>query len=125
MTLTSARPVAFIQTSDPAKAIAFYRDVLGLAFLRDDGFASVFEMGGATLRITTIKEYAPHPFPALGWHVPDMTAAVAALTAKGAKAEIYPGMGQDEAGIWTAPDGQAKVWWFKDPDGNLLSLTQS
>ena len=32
-------------------------------------------------------------------------------------------MEQDELGVWSAPGG-ARVAWFKDPDGNVLSLTQ-
>lgn len=125
MTLGASKPVAFIQTKDAGKAVAFYRDVLGLAFIGDDGFANLFDMGGATLRITTIPDYAPHAYPALGWHVADMNAAVAALKAKGVALELYPGIGQGEDGIWIAPGGKAKVAWFKDPDGNLLSVTES
>ena len=42
----------------------------------------------------------------------------------GVRFEQYAGMDQDERGVWTAPGG-AKVAWFKDPDGNTLSLTQA
>jgi len=38
--------------------------------------------------------------------------------------KIYEGFGQDENGIWSPPGGGAKVAWFSDPDGNVLSLTQ-
>jgi len=35
----------------------------------------------------------------------------------------YEGLGQDSDGVWATPDG-ALVAWFRDPDGNTLSLTQ-
>lgn len=125
MTLKTAKPVTFIQTKQPEAAVAFYRDALGLAYAGFDGFGHVFEMAGATLRITEIPDWTAGAHPALGWHVSDIAAAVADLKAKGVMLKIYPGMGQGEDGIWTAPGGAAKVCWFDDPDGNLLSLTQS
>lgn len=123
--LAAAKPVTFIMTRDADRARRFYRDVLGLAHIRHDGFADVFDTGGATLRITEIPEWTAWVHPALGWHVPDIAAAVADLKGKGVELITYPGIGQDAAGVWTAPDGKAKVCWFKDPDGNLLSLTQN
>ncbi len=122
MTLGAA--VTFIQTRDPERALAFYRDALGLTHAGFDGFAHVFDLGGATLRVTEIPDWTAGPHPALGWTVADMAAAMAALTAKGVAFIVYPGMGMEADGFWTAPDGKAKVAWFNDPDGNLLSLTQ-
>lgn len=71
-----------------------------------------------------MPDKAGDPHPVLGWDVADIHATVAALTARGVKFTIYDGMGQDAAGVWTAPDGKAKVAWFSDPDGNLLSLSE-
>jgi catechol 2,3-dioxygenase-like lactoylglutathione lyase family enzyme len=116
--------VAFIQTADRARAEAFYRDVLGLAFSGFDGFGSVFQVAGGVLRVTEIPGFAPHPYPAFGWRVADVASAVASLACAGVTTERYEGLAQDEAGVWTAPDGTARIAWFKDPDGNLLSLTQ-
>ena len=76
------------------------------------------------LRLTEVPDHKPSPHPVLGWEVPDIEAAVDALTAKGVAFAIYEGMGQDARGIWTSPDGAAKVAFFSDPDGNGLSLTQ-
>ena len=45
------------------------------------------------------------------------------LAARGVVFERYPSMEQNEAGVWVAPGG-TRVVWFKDPDGNLLSLSQ-
>ena len=115
--------IAFLLTKNPDGALAFYRDTLGLAFRRDDGFALVFDMNGVMLRITEVVEFTPPQGTALGWESSDIRADIARLKEKGVAFEIYPNMGQDELGIATFPSGD-KVAWFKDPDGNLLSLSQ-
>lgn len=125
MSLAHAVPVTFINTADRKTSEAFYRDVLGLTFVVDDGFAAVFDLAGAVLRITELEGYAAGPHPALGWSVADITATMQALVARGVTPTIYEGFGQDALGIWTAPDGMAKVAWFNDPDGNVLSLTEA
>ena len=121
----SATAITFVLTRDRAASDAFYRDTLGLRFLTDDGFAAVFDLNGASLRITHVPDHAAAPHPVLGWQVADIAATVADLTGKGVAMILYPGMGQDETGVWTAPGGSARVAFFADPDGNVLSLTQS
>ncbi|MDQ2899738.1 MAG: VOC family protein, partial [Acidobacteriota bacterium] len=59
----------------------------------------------------------------LGWQVPEIVAAVQELATAGVQFERYPGMNQDDLGIWSAPGG-AKAAWFKDPDANVLSVSQ-
>jgi catechol 2,3-dioxygenase-like lactoylglutathione lyase family enzyme len=114
--------VAFIASTDPNKTRHFYTDVLGLLLIAEDDFALVYEAGGTPLRIQKVKTFTPHPFTALGWEVPDMEASVRALRHKQVTFETFGLPGQDENGIWTAPGG-TKVVWFKDPDGNLLSIS--
>lgn len=122
----STTPISFIQTRDRAVAEGFYADILGLARLPGDDFAAVFALGnGAILRITHIPDWQAGQHPALGWMVEDIVAAVTRLNEAGVVMTIYPGMGQDELGIWTAPGGGARVAFFADPDGNVLSLTQA
>lgn len=116
--------ITFIQTRDRPTAVAFYRDVLGLTFVVDDPFGSVFDQNGTGLRITQIEGFTPSPHPALGWQVSDIQDCIRMLTARGVTMKIYEGFGQDELGIWHAPGGTAQIAWFEDPDGNLLSLTQ-
>ena len=116
--------ITFIQTRDRPKAVAFYRDKLGLNFVVDDPFGSVFDQNGTGLRITQIEGFTPSPHPALGWQVSDIQDCIRTLTARGVTMKIYEGFGQDELGIWHAPGGTAQIAWFEDPDGNLLSLTQ-
>ena len=121
--LGSTQPVAFLAITDVERAQVFYGDVLGLRLISDDPFALVFDLAGVPLRLQKVREFSPHPFTALGWHVDDATTTIAALRARGVEFERFGFMEQDADGVWTAPGG-ARVAWFKDPDGNLLSLTQ-
>jgi catechol 2,3-dioxygenase-like lactoylglutathione lyase family enzyme len=121
--LGSSAIIAFVATTDPARARTFYRDVLGLKLVADEPFALVFAAGGTTLRVSKVQELSPAPFTVLGWNVRDITAAIGELTGRGVTFEHFEGIRQDESGICTFPGG-AKVAWFKDPDRNLLSLTQ-
>jgi catechol 2,3-dioxygenase-like lactoylglutathione lyase family enzyme len=122
--LSFSRLVAFIPTKDAQTARPFYENVLGLRMVGDDTFALVFECNGATLRVVRAAEFTPAPFTVLGWHVPDVHDAVAELSKNGLVFERFQfeGMHQDEAGVWTTPAGNG-VAWFKDPDGNLLSVS--
>jgi catechol 2,3-dioxygenase-like lactoylglutathione lyase family enzyme len=124
MPLADARPVAMVATADRKTAETFYADTLGLTRKGDDGFAALFDLAGVTLRLTEVPGYTAPLTPVLGWEVADIEAAVAALAGKGVAMNVYEGLGQDERGIWTAPDGSCKVAFFNDPDGNGLSLTQ-
>jgi len=122
--LTAAKPITFILVRDRERARGFYEGVLGLTRLREDHFAIVYDLAGTPLRVTTVEGYQPHPHTVIGWQVTDIVAVARELSAKGVKFAVYPGMGQDELGIWSTPDGGGKVAWFHDPDGNNLSLTQ-
>ena len=123
--LTNSKPVILIPTIKKQEAQEFYANVLGLKFKLDDGFALVFETGGIMFHLTPVQEFTPHPFSVLGWEVDDIGRSVNGLSERGVAFERYdfPWMEQDEQGIWAAPDG-TKVAWFKDPDGNLLSVAQ-
>jgi catechol 2,3-dioxygenase-like lactoylglutathione lyase family enzyme len=123
--LTGMKPVTFIVTTDRERAKAFYGGVLGLTQVAEDPFATVYDMGGISLRLSTVEQHSPSAHTVLGWDTPDIRAAALALKEKGVACTIYPGFGQDDLGIWSAPGGDAKVAWFTDPDGNVLSLTQS
>ena len=121
--LGSEEILAFAPTTDAARATVFYRDVLGLTLIEDTPFALVFDANGRQLRIPKVEAFTPQPFTIVGWSVRDIKATMSGLAAKGVTFERYPGMDQDAAGAWSSPGG-AKVAWFKDLDGNLLSLTQ-
>ena len=121
--LNDARLTAFVATAKPDSARTFYEQTLGLRLVADDPFAIVFDANGTALRVTKLREHTPLPFTVLGWQVADIHAALQDLASRGVKAERFPGLPQDDAGVWSTPDG-GKVAWFKDPDGNLLSVSQ-
>jgi catechol 2,3-dioxygenase-like lactoylglutathione lyase family enzyme len=121
--LGAAKLLAFAATRDFARAKAFYGGILGLKLVSEDGFALVFDANGTELRVTLVQELVTAPYTILGWEVADVAAGVRALSAAGVQFERYSFLQQDELGIWAAPDGGA-VAWFKDPDGNLLSLSR-
>jgi catechol 2,3-dioxygenase-like lactoylglutathione lyase family enzyme len=123
--LESAKPAIIICTRDRARATAFYRDTLGLTLACEDDFAAVFNIGGVTLRVSVVADFTPHEHTILGFHVPDVAATVASLRQNGVIFNRYPRFTQDEQGIWTAPGGTIKVAWMKDPDGNVLSVTNA
>ncbi len=118
----SARLVAFVPSTDLERSRRFYEGVLGLEVTADDGFAVVAESNGVRIRITHVgDELRAQPFTILGWRVADIHAAVADLVARGVELLRVDGLDQDDASVWTAPGG-THVAWFKDPDGNTLSL---
>jgi len=121
--LESALPVIVICTRDRARATAFYRDVLGLPFVHEDAFASVFRVGGIALRISTVPDFTPHEHTILGLHVPDVRASVLALRENSVTFNRYAHVKQDDLGICTLNEGAIQVAWLSDPDGNVLSIT--
>jgi len=125
MGLGKNSPVAFIPTTKPKEARAFYEMTLGLRFESADDFAIVFRAGteGIMLRVTIVPELTPQEFTIFGWQVDDIAKTVTELAAKGVEFTRYGFMKQDKLGIWDAPGG-TRVAWFKDPDGNTLSLSQ-
>lgn len=122
--LTNAPPIAYVLTRDRARAKIFYADTLGLPITGENFFATIFDLNGTDLYLTTVADHGAHQHPVLGWAVPDIAATLEALKDKGVAGIIYPGFDQDALGIWTAPDGKKKLAWFSDPDGNVLGLTQ-
>jgi predicted enzyme related to lactoylglutathione lyase len=114
---------AFVPTVKPAEAKKFYKDILGLTLLFEDNYALEFNANETLLRVTIVPELTPHPFTVLGWNVEDISSVIKSLNMKGVICEKYDFLQQDSLGIWTSPNG-SKVAWFKDPDGNVLSLTE-
>ena len=114
---------AFIPTVKPGEAKTFYKDILGLELLSEDIYALEFNANGTLLRVTIVPELKPQSFTVLGWNVEDISSAIKSLNIKGIICEKYAFLVQDSLGIWISPNG-SKVAWFKDPDGNVLSLTE-
>jgi catechol 2,3-dioxygenase-like lactoylglutathione lyase family enzyme len=121
--LQGARLVGFAVTTDAARCRAFYEGKLGLRVQSDDALALVFDAHGSMVRIQKARGHEPRPYTVLGWNVGDIEATVAALVAAGVVCEQYGFPGQDARGIASFPGGD-RVAWFKDPDGNVLSVAQ-
>ena len=118
------RMVGFVTTTAPDRAKTFYSETLGFRFLGDDGFALSFDASGTRLRVAKAQAFTPSQATVLGWEVDDIVGAVKELGARGVHFEQFnlPFLKQDPLGIWSAPNGD-QVAWFKDPDGNTLSVS--
>jgi catechol 2,3-dioxygenase-like lactoylglutathione lyase family enzyme len=112
----------FVRITDPERARHFYEQVLGLTFEYENPYVSVFRSGDTTIIAQRMKEVAPIASTVLGWEVKDIEKVVAFLRDRGVVFEKYPYMDQDTLGIWKSPAG--KVAWFKDPDGNVLAVSE-
>lgn len=121
--LSTSPLVAFAAITNPERAKFFYGQVLGLTLAHDDAFGLMFDANGTMVRLARVDTLTPAPYTVLGWRVSDIDAAIVALSARGVVFERYEGMEQDCRGVWTVPGGGQGAW-FKDPDGNVLSLSQ-
>ena len=120
--MQDAKLMAFVAIRDEKQATDFYSGILGLKKVSSDSFAVVFDAGGVTLRAALVKEVAEAKYTVLGWQVTGIENVVRELAAKGIVFERYGFIKQDDLGIWDA--GTDKVAWFKDPFGNLLSVSE-
>jgi len=115
--------VAFVPSHDLARSRDFYEGALGMRVVDVNDFALVLLSGETTVRVTLAENWSPQPFTVLGWTVADAAEVSDRLASAGVALLRYDGMGQDERGLWMTPTG-ARVAWFADPDGNVLSVTQ-
>lgn len=121
--LATSKIIAFVPTTDPLRSRAFYGGILGLRFVKDDGFALVFDANGIMVRVAKGRDFKPAQYTILGWEASDIETTLTEMADNGVRFEQFGLPGQDKIGIWTAPNGD-KVAWFKDPDGNILSISQ-
>lgn len=125
MTDFSKAPTSFfLATTDGDISKTFYAEVMGLELMEDSQFAVVFKLAGAELRISKVPAFTPFPWTVLDFQVDDLGLAMTRLREKGVSFEQFDGMDQDEDGVWSVPGGGAKIAWFKDPDGNVLSVSK-
>jgi catechol 2,3-dioxygenase-like lactoylglutathione lyase family enzyme len=121
--LSNSKVIPTIPVTDLARAKNFYQNVLGFTVMMGDAGGVMFSVGDRGLYI-----YKRGPSKAdhtlAGFQVDDIEKEMTELTQKGVKFEHYdlPGLKTDEKGIATTPP--VKAAWFKDPDGNILGLTQ-
>ena len=119
--LAGAALTAFAATADLERSHAFYGGVLGFERVEASGFANAYDVAGTQLRVTLVQQVSRAPYTVLGFRVPDLEAAMAALAVEFLR---FDGLEQDAAGVWSAPSG-TRVAWFHDPDGNVLSVHAS
>lgn len=120
--LTTFPMNVFVRITDPTRARRFYEQVLGFAFESDNEYVMVFRSGPTQVIAQKMEKFAPIGATVLGWEVKGIREVVVALHGRGVVFERFAGMEQDADGIWTSPDG--RVAWFKDPDGNVLSVSE-
>jgi catechol 2,3-dioxygenase-like lactoylglutathione lyase family enzyme len=123
MTLAEASLQTLVWSSNIARSEQFYSDILGLPLIGTSHGALVYRVGQGSLRVSPVQSTTSSEHTVVGFEVGDVAGAVAGLTSKGVSFERFPGFAHDEAGVWAAPDG-TKVAWFRDPDGNLISLVR-
>ena len=121
--LSAGKLIGFVPTKDPKRSREFYEGKLGFKFVSDDQFALVMQAGKSMIRIVKGAKFMPAQYTVMGWEVTDIEAMVKWLTGRGVAFEKYPFVQDQKSGIWTTPNGD-KVAWFKDPDGNVLSLSE-
>ena len=121
--LESLNLIAFLSTTRPAESKEFYGEKLGLLFMGEDANFLIFDSNGIVLRIQKVKSFTPATTTALGWEVSDLIHEVDDLIHAGIPMLRRDGLQQDQNGVWTSPDG-TMVAWFKDPDGNILTLSE-
>ena len=121
--LDTGKMIGFVLTKDYDASKAFYVEKLGFEFVSLDQFALAVKVGGHMVRIVKMQDFKPLRSTILGWEVANIEAAVEWLKSRGVETEKYPFVEDKKRGIWSAPGG-AKVAWFKDPDGNVLSVSQ-
>ena len=121
--LSASKLIGFVPTRDSTRAREFYEGKLGFAFVSDDPFALVMRAGENLIRIAKVNDFTPAQYTVLGWEVENIEVTVKWLQERGVVFEKYPFVQDQTPGIWTAPNGD-KVAWFKDPDGNVLSVSR-
>ena len=121
--LSAGKLIGFVPTTNSNRAREFYEDKLGFKFVSDDQFALVMQAGESMVRIAKVEKFMPAQYTVMGWEVTAIEATVKWLNGRGVTFEKYPFVQDQKQGIWTTPNGD-RVAWFKDPDGNVLSLSQ-
>jgi catechol 2,3-dioxygenase-like lactoylglutathione lyase family enzyme len=116
--------MAILGTVDMERALAFYGQTLGLSVISADAYGTSLEAGGTELRLTRVPAVVSTPYSQLAWRVADLTSVVTALAEVGIGVERFDHLEQDDVGAWTGPGG-VRVAWFRDPDGNLLSVVEN
>ena len=121
--LTNSKLQTIIWTADIGKAEHFYTHILGLTYVRKSHGALVYCVNGGELRVSPVPTTSPTEHTVLGFSVNDIQTVVSQLEAQGITLERFPKFPHNENGILIIPGGD-QVAWFRDLDGNLLSVVE-
>lgn len=121
--LADAQLQTIVWTSRIPEAEEFYSEVLGLPLKARSHGALVYSVGGGDLRVSPVPSTQSSAHTVLGFAVADVRTVLKDLAARGVVFERFAGFPQDSLGVLTTHDG-AQVAWFRDLDGNLLSIVQ-
>lgn len=113
--LTAIGQIA-ITVHDLPRAVAFYRDILGLKHLFDAGTLSFFDCGGVRLMLTKPEGTDAVANSILYYKTSDLQVTVSGMKAKGAHIESEPHL------IAKMPDHDLWMAFLKDSEGNLVGL---
>ena len=114
--------VATLAVKDLRAAAKFYEETLGLSRAgSEDNEAVVFESGDTRINVYRSSFAGTNRATALTWTVDDVEDVVRTLKAKGVRFEHYDLPETRREGD-VHISGDIKVAWFKDPDGNILSV---
>jgi catechol 2,3-dioxygenase-like lactoylglutathione lyase family enzyme len=127
MGLSDCRLEAAVAVSDLGRARRFYEDGLGLSpGEQEEGVSVRYPCGEQT---ALFIYFAPDnagksPATLAGFFVEDLSETMDELGGRGVTFEQYdqPGLSTDERGVFDGPGFRAA--WVKDPDGNVLALTE-
>lgn len=117
---------AVLPASDLDRAKRWYSEKLGLEPASEDEYGGVqYEAGGASFLVYLSQFAGTNKSTAAGFRVEDFDEAVAALRSNGVVFEDvdFGEMGSTINGVITLADGKDKAAWFKDSEGNILSLS--
>lgn len=120
-----ATPIAFVYTVDRERALEFYQGVLGLAVRDSDAYGDNIALEHALMRLTVLPDHKPSPHPVIGWEITGIETFARELQRRGVSFSRFPGMEQDELGIWTSPDSKSRLAFFLDPDGNMIMVSET
>ena len=121
--LADAQLQTIVWTARISEAEKFYSEVLGLPMKARSHGALVYSVGGGDLRVSPVPATQPSAHTVLGFAVSDIRTVVDRLAARGVVFERFAAFPHDPLGVIKTPEG-AQVAWFRDPDGNLLSIVQ-
>jgi len=122
--LGKADATPMIAVSDLDRARKFYEDALGLETKEEWGEGVTLESGDTLINLYKSEFAGTNKATALNFDVDDIEKEVGELKEKGIFFEQYdlPGL-EPQGDLYVGPDG-FKTAWFKDPDGNILSLIE-